>query len=189
MNACSASATCKRQVVVGIGSNTRRDHHIRICLDALQARFTDLKVSRVFESEPLGYQAGGNFYNLVAVFSSTATVRELRDWSKCLEQRHGRDPNAPRFRPQRLDIDLLTIGDLTGTIEGVTLPREEIIRNAYVLWPLAELLPEDRHPSLGERYADLWAGFDRDSQRLWPVDFVWRGERISHADGAGQTAE
>ncbi|MHB0776375.1 2-amino-4-hydroxy-6-hydroxymethyldihydropteridine diphosphokinase [Halomonas sp. WWR20] len=170
-----------RQVVVGIGSNTQRERHIRTCLDALNTRFADLRISRVFESEPVGFQAGGNFYNLVATFSSSATVEALRNWSKQLEQRHGRDPASPRFSPQPLDIDLLTVGQLTGTVEGVTLPRGDILDSAYVLWPLAELLPGTRHPVLGKRYDELWEHFDIGTQRLWPVDFTWQERLISSA--------
>jgi len=43
-------------------------------------------------------------------------------------------------------------------------------------------LPDDRHPRDKKRYADLWAAFVLGTQRLWPVDFVWRGTVISQAD-------
>ncbi|MGL5776661.1 MAG: 2-amino-4-hydroxy-6-hydroxymethyldihydropteridine diphosphokinase, partial [Aeromonas veronii] len=57
--------------------------------------------------------------------------------------------------------------------QPVNLPRAEIITNAFVLWPLAELAPERRHPLTQARYGDLWAAYDKQSQRLQPVDFDW----------------
>jgi len=169
------------RVVVSIGSNIERERHVRHCLDALDADFTGLSISRVFESEPVGFEDGRNFYNLVAAFDSHASVGELQAWCKRLEFAHGRRANSPKFSPRRLDIDLLTVGELTGCIDGVALPRDEITANAFVLQPLAELLPDERHPLDKRRYDELWAAFEPGAQRLWPVDFVWRGRLISHA--------
>lgn len=172
------------RVVVSIGSNIEREHHVCRCLDALDAAFANLRLSRVFESVPVGFEDGRNFYNLVAAFDSEATVGELRAWCKRLEFVHGRRPDSPKYSPRRLDVDLLTVGELTGHIDGVDLPRDEILTSAFVLQPLAELLPEARHPGRGERYADLWSRFDAGDQPLWPVAFTWRGRRISSPDPA-----
>ncbi|MEZ5569709.1 MAG: hypothetical protein R3E54_15420 [Halioglobus sp.] len=64
----------------------------------------------------------------------------------------------------------------------MTLPREEIVDNAFVLRPLAELAPDERHPTLGVRYAELWEGYTRPGQTLFPVAFSWRGRVISRPD-------
>ncbi len=139
-------------------------------------------VSRVFESEPVGFEDGRNFYNLVAAFESDCSVGELQAWCKRLEFANGRRKDVPKFSPRTLDIDLLTVGELTGEHDGVILPRDEILHHAFVLQPLAELLPEARHPLTGETYRDHWARFAADDQRLWPVDFTWRGRRLSSAE-------
>lgn len=170
------------QVVVSIGSNHERERHIQACLDALQAEFNALRISRVFESEPVGCRGGRNFFNLVATFDSVAAVGELQAWCKRLERACGRRQAGSGLSATTLDIDLLSVGELTGTIDGVELPRGGITRHAFVLRPLAELLPADRHPVTGQRYADLWASFEAEDQRLWPVDFSWHGQRISRAD-------
>ncbi|MDT0502018.1 MULTISPECIES: 2-amino-4-hydroxy-6-hydroxymethyldihydropteridine diphosphokinase [unclassified Halomonas] len=171
-------------VTVSIGSNIERDHHVRVCLDALAASFENLRVSRVFESEPVGFEDGRNFYNLVAAFESDASVAELQAWCKRLEFANGRREESPKFSPRTLDVDLLTVGELSGEHGGVSLPRGEITHHAFVLQPLAELLPEARHPVSQETYASLWHRFDAGDQRLWPVSFTWAGRRISSPDRA-----
>lgn len=168
------------RVVVSIGSNTDRHRHIAACLDALRQNFDNLRISRLFESEPVGLEAGSNFFNLVAAFDSDASVGELRTWCKRLEHINGRTDHSRELTT--LDIDLLSVGELAGHIEGVELPRQGIERHAFVLRPLAELLPNDRHPLNGIPYSDLWARFDASEQRLWPIDFIWRGQVISQAD-------
>lgn len=167
------------RVCVSIGSNIERERHVRRCLDALADTFGDLAVSRVFESEPVGFKDGRNFYNLVAVFDSDWSVGELQAWCKALEFANGRHPESPKFSPRTLDIDLLTVGGLSGCHDGVELPRDEILHHAFVLRPLAELLPEERHPLQGDTYRELWAAFDDREQRLWPVEFRWAGRLIS----------
>lgn len=170
------------RVTVSIGSNIERERHVRACLDALAETFGEPAVSRVFESEPVGFEDGRDFYNLVAAFDSDWSVGELQAWCKRLELANGRRKDSPKFSPRTLDIDLLTVGGLTGEHDGVALPRDEIRHHAFVLKPLAELLPEARHPLTGATYAALWSAFDPGDQRLWAVDFHWAGRRISRPD-------
>ena len=58
-----------------------------------------------------------------------------------------------------------------GQFSGVTLPREEILENAFVLCPLAELAPEVLHPVGQRSYRALWQAYDQASQPLSKVDF------------------
>ncbi|WP_106477441.1 2-amino-4-hydroxy-6-hydroxymethyldihydropteridine diphosphokinase [Phytohalomonas tamaricis] len=169
-------------VLVSLGSNIDREHHIRTALDALYEQFGELAISRVFESEPVGFASQRNFYNLVVGFSCPMAVGKLQRWCKNIEFANGREPNAPKFSSRSLDIDILCVDDLSGDIDGVSLPRSEIGHNAFVLQPLAELFPESRHPLSGQRYIDMWKAFNPGAQRLWPVDFFWQGKQVSRAD-------
>ncbi|SNY98919.1 2-amino-4-hydroxy-6-hydroxymethyldihydropteridine diphosphokinase [Halomonas sp. hl-4] len=169
-------------VTVSLGSNIEPARHIRLCLDALADTFGSLKISRVFESEPVGFKDRRNFFNLVVAFQSDWTPGELQAWAKQLEVEHGRTPDMAKYSARALDIDLLTVGDMCGNVDGIALPRAEISHNAFVLQPLAELLPASCHPHCLTPYATLWAEFSLGSQRLWAIDFEWRGVWISQAD-------
>ena len=115
----------------------------------------------------MGFKDSRNFYNLVVAFYSDWSVKELQTWSKQLEIAHGRTPDMVKCSPRALDIDLLTVGDACGTVDDVILPRGEITRNAFVLQPLAELLPNERHPACQTPYSTLWKRFKLGDQRLW----------------------
>ena len=78
--------------------------------------------------------------------------------------------------------DILTYDDAVGTFGGVQLPRDEILENAFVLCPLAELAPQRLHPRVQRSYQSLWDTYDRTEQPLHKVDFIWRGRVISTAD-------
>jgi 2-amino-4-hydroxy-6-hydroxymethyldihydropteridine diphosphokinase len=172
------------QVYLSLGSNIDRERHIQVALDALAERFGELKISSVYESESVGF-VGDNFYNLVVGVCTDMSVGELSGYLKALEYRHGRQPDCARFSSRTLDIDILTYADLTGSVEGVTLPRGEILENAFVLWPLAELVPDVQHPLLGTDYGTLWCNHDHSCQLLWPVSFHWRGRELSRLIDSG----
>ncbi|MDO6563982.1 2-amino-4-hydroxy-6-hydroxymethyldihydropteridine diphosphokinase [Amphritea sp. 1_MG-2023] len=166
------------EVFVSIGSNTQREVYIQRCLDALDAQFTKLQLSPVYESEAVGF-VGDSFYNLVASFKTDLPVGELSKQLKQIEDDNDRCRTAEKFSGRTLDVDILTYDALIGKIDGVTLPREEITENAFVLWPLAELAPKARHPVLAETYQQLWLDYDKTKQALNPVPFIWRDKDLS----------
>ncbi|RCU51726.1 2-amino-4-hydroxy-6-hydroxymethyldihydropteridine diphosphokinase [Corallincola holothuriorum] len=157
------------RIFVGIGSNVDSANNIVKAVAALQQQFPDLRCSRVFESEAVGF-VGDNFYNLVAEFSSPLTVVAISECLKQIELSLGRTIDAKKFSPRTVDIDLLLFDHLV-TDTPVVLPRAEILFNAFVLWPLSELAPLLTHPVDGRSYAELWQSYDG-SQQLWPIDLV-----------------
>jgi len=164
-------------VFLGLGSNIRREHYIGVGLDALAALFGEPRTSSVYDGDAIGF-SGKPFLNLVVRIETDLAVAELARQLRQLEFAHGRPENATRNSPRQLDIDILTYDDRVGVVDGVILPRPEILTNAFVLRPLAELAPQRLHPAEGKSYASLWADYDHQAQRLRAVAFSWRGREL-----------
>jgi 2-amino-4-hydroxy-6-hydroxymethyldihydropteridine diphosphokinase len=98
-------------------------------------------------------------------------VQEVARTLREIEDRFGRDRSGPRFSSRTVDLDLLLYDDRVLNESGLVLPREEIVKNAFVLQPLAEIAPQLLHPFLQRSYADLWREFDKAKQVLWPIEF------------------
>jgi 2-amino-4-hydroxy-6-hydroxymethyldihydropteridine diphosphokinase len=159
------------RVYISIGSNIEAEKNVRFAIDALKKQYGDITLSSVYESEAVGFD-GDNFLNLVAgldtkddVFTVATTLREIED-------RHGRDRSGPRFSARTVDLDLLLYDDMIIHQDKLDIPRHEIIKNAFVLWPLAEIAPQQVHPENKQTMAELWDAFDKASQRLWPIEFT-----------------
>ena len=169
------------RVYISIGSNIERKKNVLAALDMLYVWFGDLLLSPVYESEAVGF-VGESFLNLVVGVDTGLSVGELSVRLKQLEADNGRcrGIDVPTFSGRTLDLDILTYDDQVGQIKGVELPRGEILQNAFVLKPLADVAPDDRHPVCDKTYSALWQSYDRD-QKLWRVDFTWQGRVISRA--------
>ena len=164
------------RIYLGIGSNTQREHHLQRGLDALEQLLGPLQLSPVFESDAVGILAT-RFYNLVVAADCTLELADLNAALKAIEAACGRREQKVAGRIT-LDIDILLYGELAGCHEGVQLPRPEVTRNAFVLWPLALLAPQLVLPGIGQSSAALWQGW-RGQQKVWPVAFDWRGQALT----------
>ncbi len=168
-------------VFLGLGSNIERERYITAGLDAVSRLFGHFACSPVYDAPAVGFN-GEPFLNLVVEVRTDLSVGELARQLRHIEYEHGRPQNAKPLAPRQLDIDLLLYDELVGEVDGVVLPREEILRNAFVLRPLAELAPEQRHPQLERSFAELWSEFDQTAQPLRRVDFQWQGLVLSTAE-------
>ncbi|WOJ96945.1 2-amino-4-hydroxy-6-hydroxymethyldihydropteridine diphosphokinase [Congregibacter brevis] len=156
------------QLFLGLGSNIEPQRYLPLGLAELESLLGPLRLSPVYEGAAIGFN-GAPFWNLVVEASTSLSVGELQVALRTIEYAHGRPQNASRNSPRSLDIDILIYGELSGVVDGVVLPRGEILENAFVLRPLAELAPDDRHPVNGRTYSDLWNAYDAAAQPLQAV--------------------
>lgn len=163
------------RIYLGLGSNVDREQHLCAGLDALAGFLQDMRCSPVFESQPVGIKSGP-FFNLVVSALTDLPLMELDRRLKFIEADNGR--YAPERKGLPLDIDVLMYEDRVGNFDGLILPRAEILKNAFVLWPLALIAPDVVHPGVGLSFARLWREANID-QVLAPVDFQWQGRQLT----------
>ena len=154
------------EVLLGLGSNQNAKVVFKSALLTLQSTFGELVLSPVYESESVGFD-GDNFLNMVVQIQTSLPVGKLFEALRSIEDGHGRDRTQPKFGGRTLDIDILTYDNTVGCVDGVTLPRDEVLKNAFVLRPLADTWPNGLHPELKRSYRALWSEYDKTSQNLW----------------------
>lgn len=159
-------------IYISLGSNINREENTRAGIAALKRAFGNLTLSSVYESEAVGFD-GDAFYNMVIACEVSMPVHDTNQVLRDIEDANGRDRSGPKFSSRTLDLDLLLYDDQILDENGLVLPRGEILKNAFVLWPLAEIAPNLVHPVASARYAELWIAFDKTRENLSPIEFEY----------------
>jgi len=131
-------------VCLDIGSNIDRKRNIQSCIDQLCADFEGIVFSKAYESEAFGFE-GDPFINLSAKLETELSFDALNVYLKSLENKHARKRDKEKFIDRTLDVDILLYGDLVLQPEK-DLPRKEILKFPFVLFPLAEIAGDVVHP-------------------------------------------
>jgi 2-amino-4-hydroxy-6-hydroxymethyldihydropteridine diphosphokinase len=145
---------------ISIGSNIDKEIHIPSSLRALEKEFGVLLLSSVYESEAVGFE-GDVFHNMVVGFESDKDVKSVAKILRQIELDHGRTRDSRKYAARTLDLDLILFGDLIFHEGRLQIPRDEIERYAFVLEPLAEIVPDLTHPISHQTYAQMWAEYDK----------------------------
>ena len=145
-------------VAIALGSNLGdRDAHLRFAVSRLSALVSGLRVSRWYETDPVGVGPQPRFLNGAVVGGTIRSPRELLDELLAIERARGRErpfPGAARS----LDLDLVLFGDVTLKEPGLELPHPRFRDRRFVLEPLAEIAPDLRDPVTGRTVGELWLG-------------------------------
>jgi len=150
------------RVLLSLGSNVDAERHVRQATVQLEqlAAFTDMRSSFLYRSPAVGFE-GPDFVNSALSGGWAQGLEELQMALRAIEDAAARDRSAPRFSSRTLDIDLVLFGDLVHT-GGSGIPRDELLREAFVLRPSAELEPDWVHPQTGLTLAAHWQQWQRD---------------------------
>jgi 2-amino-4-hydroxy-6-hydroxymethyldihydropteridine diphosphokinase len=142
-------------VAVALGSNVgAREAHLAFAVERLRHLLRDLRVSRFYQTEPVGVEPQAVFLNAAAVGTTPASPSDLLAALLAIERERGRErpyPGAPRT----LDLDLILHGDAIVRAEALEVPHPRFRDRAFVLQPLAEIAPGLRDPVTGLTVADL----------------------------------
>ena len=111
--------------------------------------------SAIFESEPWGFSAEVNFYNLALLVETGLTPRQVL--SKCLEieKKLGRVREGTVNSSRLIDIDMLFFDEMLIDDNDLVIPHPRLHLRKFVLEPLVMIAPDFIHPVINKSIAEL----------------------------------
>jgi 2-amino-4-hydroxy-6-hydroxymethyldihydropteridine diphosphokinase len=135
---------------IGLGSNlgNRRGNLLQAWSRLGEIRGVELLVlSAPYRTEPVGMESTNWFINAVGSLKTSLEPEELLTAMLAIEAGLGRKIGLKSMPEDRsVDLDLLYWGDRVCDDPRVILPHPEVANRLFVLFPLADIGPEVRHP-------------------------------------------
>ena len=167
-------------VYVAAGSNLEPEKYLSRALRALAAAYGPLTLSPAYRNKAVGFE-GADFINLVVGFHTEDGVTEVRQQLQAIEAACDRPPDAPKWAPRTMDLDILLFGDLVSNKPGLVIPRPDLVKRPYMLKPMADIAPDVMHPTLNKTMREIWAGFAGGEHSM--VEVLLGGEPTSPHSG------
>jgi 2-amino-4-hydroxy-6-hydroxymethyldihydropteridine diphosphokinase len=174
------------EILIGLGSNMGdRLKHLQVGIEALDThpRISVVSTSRIFESEFVGDGVQDLYLNACLKLRTTLSPIDLLAELKALEQDRGRAPDS-HMEPRPLDLDILFFGLRCFRSELLAVPHPRMKDRAFVLQPLAELVPSKKFPDSGETVARVCAKLQQENDNRLTVraDLYLEPDRPEHKE-------
>ena len=160
----------KSVAYISMGSNLDgRLSYLKDAIDELNKdeRINIIKVSSIYETDPVGYTNQGKFLNIVAKLETDYEAERLL--RKCLqiELQLGRERKI-RWGPRTIDLDILLYNQENIETDDLSVPHPRMHERAFVIIPLLEIEPNIELPAMELPLQKVLEHIpDKEGVRLW----------------------
>lgn len=158
----------KHLVVLLIGGNMGdRLYCVTQALAQLEERFTLIKKSEVYETEAWGENSSGNYLNQALLMQTKANAYQVLDIVQEIENNLGRK-REKRWGNRTMDIDIIYFDDAVLDTPNLQIPHPLLQERKFVIFPVAEIIPEYVHPIFKLNQLELLARIkDASAVKKW----------------------
>ncbi len=155
------------RVYIACGSNIGdRRAHLSAAVDALlmDKRCRVLRVSDWVETTPYGGVEQADYLNGVLSIETLYTPEELLEILQGIEKAEARE-RKERWGPRTLDLDILLYEGRLMDTDKLTIPHKDMQNRDFVLKPLSQIAPYERHPVFNKAVVELLAEVERNGEK------------------------
>jgi dihydroneopterin aldolase / 2-amino-4-hydroxy-6-hydroxymethyldihydropteridine diphosphokinase len=154
-------------IYLGLGSNLGdRKRNLEESIRQINEFSIIKKSSSIYETEPWGLKDQPKFLNQVILAETNLTPKKLLMRLKTIEQKMGRKKTV-LYGPRLIDLDILFYDDLMMKTPDLIIPHPHITERAFVLVPLAEIVPNMIHLQYNKTIKALLQDVDKNSVSLY----------------------
>lgn len=160
------------KVGIALGSNLGdRLATLEQACDYLAEEFGGLRLSQLYETEPVGCPDGSPQYlNACIEISTDKTPTEVLHICQHIEKELGRVRTGEYGAPRTCDIDIIYHDDNIVDTPELTLPHPRAHMREFVLRPLCDIDPHLRLPGQALTVSELLATLPDDRPQVTPFD-------------------
>ena len=131
--------------------------HLDGAVSALKedAKCRVLRVSDWIETAPYGGVEQEDFLNGAIMLETLYTPQMLLEKLHEVENEHHRERKI-HWGPRTLDLDILLYEECVMYTEKLVIPHVDMQNRSFVLKPLAQIAPYERHPLLGQTIGQMY---------------------------------
>ena len=144
------------KVVLGLGGNIGNvEITLAKCVDLLSCKLGEVQLkSSLYKTKAWGVENQPDFINQVIEIETTLNPIECLALCQEIEQKLGR-LRKEKWHERTIDIDILFFSTAIIDTPELKVPHPYIQDRNFVLFPLAEILPNYRHPKLKKTILEL----------------------------------
>lgn len=146
------------KVFLSLGSNIgERETNLKQAIEKLQTteNIEVTMISSFYDTKPEGGKDNvPNYINAIVEIVTSLSPHELLEKTQEIEKCLGRKTKCD-YNPRTIDIDIIFYGKKLVCEEGLTIPHPLMHERFFVLDPLNELAPQEKHPVLGKTVQEL----------------------------------
>ena len=161
-----------QKVGIALGSNLgdRLVTLEEVC-DHLADEFGNLRLSQLYETEPVGCPPGSPLYlNACVEISTELPPADVLSICQRIEAELGRVRTGTYGAPRTCDIDIIYHGDTILNTPELTLPHPRAHVREFVLRPLCDIDPQLRLPGQSQTVSELLETLPNERPQVTPFD-------------------
>ncbi len=136
-------------IILSLGTNVgNKVQNLVDAIEFLKEKIEIYKISSIYKSEPMYFEEQDYFYNCVVAGYTNFFPEELLMFVKNIEKKMGRKKifrNGPRI----IDIDIVFFNYSKYEFTNLKIPHPDYLNRNFVLYPMAEILPNIKLPEIG----------------------------------------
>ncbi|MDO5104564.1 2-amino-4-hydroxy-6-hydroxymethyldihydropteridine diphosphokinase [Capnocytophaga sp.] len=172
----------KHKVYISLGSNMgERKRFLQQAVDSVNQQLGRIvEISSVYQTPAWGF-SGADFYNACLLAETSLSPEQVLEKLLLIEKELGRvrDADTKGYQPRTIDLDILFFDDEIINTERLQIPHLQIENRKFVLFPLAEIASEKKHPVLQKSIQELLENTTDTSEITKTNEKITIPERIS----------
>lgn len=160
------------KVIIALGSNIEpRLDYLKKSVKLISELGKIIRVSSIYETEPIGFLSKTNFYNAVLIVETEKSPNEILEKLKNYEQKIGRkEKTSDMYESREIDLDIIGYEQQVIINKKLTVPHPAFRERRFVLEPLCEIYADWRDP-ITQNKASKLLKITSDKSQLKKINF------------------